>query len=64
MKLIYMEKGFGWTTANGITFTRLHPYQLVDEAEAKILLEISDRFKEADKDELIDFYKLDKENYV
>jgi len=50
-----MESGIGYSTADGVIFTREHPYQLVGESEAEILLS-SGRFRTAEADELRSYY--------
>lgn len=58
VRLIYMKEGFGWTTAQGVNFTELHPFQLVEELEIPYLLETG-RFEIAEKKDLAKYYKLD-----
>jgi hypothetical protein len=53
--LLYMESGIGYSTATGVIFSREHPYQLVEESEAEILLS-SGRFRTAEAEELRSYY--------
>jgi hypothetical protein len=53
--LLFMQSGAGYITANGVYFSKEHPYQLVETSEASILLEMS-RFREAGADELKSYY--------
>lgn len=56
-KLLFMKSGAGWLTAEEVSFSRDHPYQLVDEAEANVLLK-ENRFEEALKEDVKRFYNL------
>lgn len=51
-----METGVGYLTADGVDFSRDHPYQLVYKAESEILLS-TQRFRNASADELRFYYK-------
>jgi hypothetical protein len=53
--LLFMQSGAGYITANGVYFSREHPYQLVDAQEASILLEM-ERFRTAGAEELQSYY--------
>jgi hypothetical protein len=53
--LLYMETGVGYLTADGVDFSRDHPYQLVYKAESEILLS-TQRFRKASSDELRSYY--------
>jgi hypothetical protein len=53
--LLYMETGVGYLTADGVDFSREHPYQLVDRPESEILLS-TQRFRNASPEELRSYY--------
>jgi hypothetical protein len=56
--LLYMKRGSSYTTASGVTFTKTHPFQLVDFGEMQALLSMpEDRFKEATPDEAKEYYQ-------
>jgi hypothetical protein len=56
-RLLFMKSGAGWFTGDEVSFSREHPYQLVDDSEAVFLLQ-DDRFEEASKTDLKKFYNL------
>lgn len=58
-----MKTGFGYLTPAGVKFTREHPYQLVTEQEAEILLE-EGRFSPASPQDLKDYYKVDEKSLL
>jgi hypothetical protein len=53
--LVFMETGIGYVSSSGVAFSREHPYQLVEEEEAQVLLNTS-RFRTASADELKSYY--------
>lgn len=53
--LVKMRSGGSWTTAEGVTFNRTHPFQLCSPFEAQNLCN-QNRFRKATKDELKEFY--------
>lgn len=56
--LLYMKRGASYSTPSGVTFTKSHPFQLVDFGEMQALLAMpEDRFKEATPDEAKEYYK-------
>ena len=59
-----MKSGMSFESSTGIFFSKEHPYQLVDEADAFLLLTlVPERFEEASKTDLKKFYNL-KEDLV
>lgn len=61
MKLLYMKTGFGYLTPKSVKFTKEHPYQLVAEEEIQSLLS-EDRFRLAEREEVMEYYKLGELN--
>lgn len=55
--LLKMSTGFGYSTPSEVHFTKQHPYQLVTQDEADILLK-QNRFKLATREEVLAYYKL------
>lgn len=54
---VYMVRGVKWVSESGVTFTREHPYQLLNGPEAmRIIRANPERFREASKDEVSEFY--------
>lgn len=54
--LVRMERGSAsWTTHDGVKFTKQHPYQLVTEGEADLLM-MEGGFRKAHPDELKQWY--------
>lgn len=54
---LFMESGFGYSTASGVRFTREEPYQIVSGQDALELINTG-RFRIASKDEVKLFYSL------
>lgn len=55
--LLFMERGASYSTPSGVLFNKAHPFQLVDNFEAKTLLEMpEDRFRLAKPQEAKDYY--------
>jgi hypothetical protein len=55
--LLKMSTGFGYSTPSEVHFTKRHPFQLVTQSEADILLK-QDRFKLATREEVLAYYEL------
>lgn len=54
---LFMEQGYGYSTASGVTFSKAQPYQRVSGQEALELMNTG-RFRIASKNEVKEFYKL------
>lgn len=53
--VVKMRTGSSFSTAEGVTFTRQHPFHVCSEFEANLLCS-NDRFRLATKDEVKEFY--------
>jgi len=58
MHMLFMKRGASYITASGASFTRAHPYQLVNTHEYEMLLEtMSNRFSPADPEQVQKYYQ-------